>query len=71
MKIQSIPTDPLGAAIWGLNLGIDLLGVNDAYNALKTGIAAKAQAEGRNVTPEEEAALDVILEASKRARDGV
>lgn len=68
--MSSIPTDPIGAAIWGINLLVELLAVPDAVARLQSGIASRAEAEGRDVTPEEESLLDALLEASKKARDG-
>lgn len=67
---MQIPTDPISAAIWGINLLVEVLSIPDAYARLQSGIAARAQAAGRDVTPEEEALLDGMLEASKMVRDG-
>lgn len=68
--MSKIPTDPVEAAIFGINAVIELLSIEDAYKRLASGVAAKAQAEGRDVTTDDEAFLDMVLEASKRARDG-
>lgn len=65
-----IPTDPVSAALYGINLALSLLAVEDGYQRLREGIAARAQKEGRDVTVEEEALLDAMLEASEKARDG-
>ena len=65
-----IPTDPIGAVLWGVNLAIEALGVQDAYNRIKDGIAARAEKEGRDTTPEEDAVIDAMLEQSKKNRDG-
>jgi hypothetical protein len=67
---MKIPTDPIEASIFMLNLVIESFTIEDAYTRLANGISAKAQAEGRDVNEDEEQMLDVILEASKRARDG-
>ncbi len=67
---MKFPTDPIEAAIFTLNLVIESFTIEDAYTRLANGISAKAQAEGRDVNEDEEQMLDVILEASKRARDG-
>ncbi len=65
-----IPTDPFEAAIFGINFVVNALSLEDAYKRLASGISAKAQAEDRNVTEEEEAMLDLILEAEKRRLAG-
>jgi hypothetical protein len=68
--LTKIPTDPIGAALWGITLLIDVLAIPEAYERLKTGIAARAEKEGRDVTPDEEALLDALLDASVKDRDG-
>ncbi len=67
---MSIPTDPISAAIYGIDLALTLLAVPDGYARLRNGISARAEAEGRDVTEEEENILDALLTASEKARDG-
>lgn len=71
MATQSIiPTDPIQAAIWGLNLAIEAFQIPADYAALQNTLAARAQAAGRDMTPDEEAMDDALLAASQQARDG-
>lgn len=67
---MKIPSDPVEAVIFGMNLALELLSLPADYAKLANGLAARAQAEGRDVTPDEEALLDAMLKASDRARDG-
>ena len=67
---KNIPTDPVSAAIWGIDLLIGLLALPDAYERLRTGIAAQAEKERRDVTEGEQAILDAMLARSEQARDG-
>ncbi len=65
-----LPTDPIGLAIYLISFAIEASALPAAYERMRTGISAKAQAEGRDVTDEEEAILDALLAASEKARDG-
>ena len=65
-----IPTDALGAAIWTINLIADVLAIDDIYQRLSTDITAQAEAEGRDVTDDEQAIIDAGLAESEKERDG-
>lgn len=67
---MQIPSDPISAAIWGINLALAALSVNDRYEKLRNDFAAVAESEGRDINETEQTILDAMLEQSKKARDG-
>jgi hypothetical protein len=70
--MAGIPTDSVGLAVWLLDILIQSMSIDEAFTTLSTGLAAKAQAEGRDLT-DDELALDKALadEAEKRRRGQV
>lgn len=67
---MQIPTDPIGLAIYLLSFAIDAVSVPAALTRMASGISATAEKEGRDTTPEEDALIDQLVAASKKARDG-
>ncbi len=64
MSQIQIPTDPFGAGIFFLNLLLAGFSAADKIKALgdaRTSIAKKAEDEGRDVTPEENDQIDLIV----------
>ncbi len=65
-----IPTDPIGLAIYLISFSIDALSIPEVLTRAASGISATAEKENRDTTPEEDALIDQLVAASKKARDG-
>jgi hypothetical protein len=67
--MTGLPTDAAGLAVFVIDILIQTMSVDEAVQRLSTGLAAKAQAEGRDLS-DDELALDRALadEAERRRR---
>lgn len=68
--MNTIPTDPISFIIWLINAGIITLTAGEAFDRLRRSIAATAQQEGRDVTPEEQALIKRLEDESDADRRG-
>lgn len=70
---MQIPTDPISAAIFFINIALAGFSAQEKLKRLgdaSTSIAAKAEAEGRDVTTDEQAQIDLLVGVAERLAKG-
>lgn len=63
-------SDALKIIIFVIDLILEGRDLESAYQRVANGIAANAEAEGRDVTPDESELIDGLLDASAQRRKG-